>query len=808
MRTARARIIHAVLIASIRVRCQARMRTARTLCMGWLRSWPFGRRSWTRRRSVPRPYLGHTSAALRPYLGHISATLRLHFLISLRYVDDTSATRRRRLCCHPALTSALRSSQVAALSCGAPPDGAVAGTPSRLPPPSLNLSFTHTGGRSLPEGSLSGVDELETVPIAQVVPKEDVAISARYVPPKADVAAAAAAAAPAKAGWPLPWLPPRTLRRGTEAEVNASDALARVRLEAVRGAFKRAWGAYRKHAWGMDEIKPISNKSHDWLHLGATMIDCLDNLWIFGLKAEFDEAKEWVATKLSFSRAVGISMFETVIRIIGGLLSAFELSREAVFLRKAEELAGLMMYSFKANPETGVPCTTISLDGSRRCTFPTWTQRNAILAEFGTIQLEFKYLAHHTGRKEFWEVAERQIRNVRGRTQPAGLYPNFMSPKTLRWTTTKVSMGALADSFYEYLLKQWLLTQRTEPYLRTMFDEAMLGMARSMVARSTPSELVYIADYVREGKLVHKMDHLACFAGGMLAVGAQHGGEFDREYMTLAERIGETCYEFYRRTTSGLSPEFMSFVGGSDPKVPRNAAYNIGLSPHISPYFPISPHISPYLPISPQGAAQRRVQHRPARGRRDLLHHVVLHPRPKVARDGLGGLFELREAREDAVGLGGAEGRQQPGQARRQDGVVCAGRDDEIPVPALRLIVPHPARQVRLQHRGAPARHLRRLRLHLRRTAEEEMTRPRRPIGVAAGAASAPLPARSGGRVSGGGASCRGISLTSRGAAALARRAVVRRTAEAPQPPVPFCLYVVLAFSLPRPTGDGQSETC
>jgi len=479
----------------------------------------------------------------------------------------------------------LDASQVAALSCGAPPDGAVAGTPSRLPPPSLNLSFTHTGGRSLPEGSLSGVDELETVPIAQVVPKEDVAISARYVPPKADVAAAAAAAAPAKAGWPLPWLPPRTLRRGTEAEVNASDALARVRLEAVRGAFKRAWGAYRKHAWGMDEIKPISNKSHDWLHLGATMIDCLDNLWIFGLKAEFDEAKEWVATKLSFSRAVGISMFETVIRIIGGLLSAFELSREAVFLRKAEELAGLMMYSFKANPETGVPCTTISLDGSRRCTFPTWTQRNAILAEFGTIQLEFKYLAHHTGRKEFWEVAERQIRNVRGRTQPAGLYPNFMSPKTLRWTTTKVSMGALADSFYEYLLKQWLLTQRTEPYLRTMFDEAMLGMARSMVARSTPSELVYIADYVSEGKLVHKMDHLACFAGGMLAVGAQHGGEFDREYMTLAERIGETCYEFYRRTTSGLSPEFMSFVGGSDPKVPRNAAYNIGRPEAVETFF-------------------------------------------------------------------------------------------------------------------------------------------------------------------------------------------------------------------------------
>ena len=65
---------------------------------------------------------------------------------------------------------------------------------------------------------------------------------------------------------------------------------------------------------------------------GATMVDCLDNLWIFGMREEFAEASTWVAHKLKFERAGGISFFETVIRILGGLLSAYEFSRDKVLL--------------------------------------------------------------------------------------------------------------------------------------------------------------------------------------------------------------------------------------------------------------------------------------------------------------------------------------------------------------------------------------------------------------------------------------------------------------------------------------------
>ena len=338
-------------------------------------------------------------------------------------------------------------------------------------------------------------------------------------------------------GWPLAWLPPRNVytKRGS-AESNATEATALARREQVRGVMKRAWNSYRQYAFGADEIKPVSNKSHNWLHLGATLVDCLDNLWIMGLTQEFAEAREWVDKHLHFDRSTGISMFETIIRIMGGLLSAFELSKDRMFLEKSRELADKMMYAFKKNP-TGLPCTTISLTSSRQCTHPSWAQSSAILAEFGTIQLEYKYLAYHTGDRKYWDVADNIMQLMRKVDRPHGLFPTFMNPSSGRWNTGKIAFGALGDSFYEYLVKQWLQTRKKEPYLREMWEGTMLSMAKLLVQKTSPSEFVYVADWTGNS-LLHKMDHLACFIPAMLAVGSQDGNKYDAEFMTLADRLG------------------------------------------------------------------------------------------------------------------------------------------------------------------------------------------------------------------------------------------------------------------------------
>ena len=97
-----------------------------------------------------------------------------------------------------------------------------------------------------------------------------------------------------------------------------------------------------------------------------------------------------------------------------------------------------MMHAFDRNPRTGLPCTTISLGGST-CSYASWTGQSAILAEFGTIQLEFKYLAYHTGQVRYWNVVERIMNLLRKVDKPHGLYPVFMSPHQGTWTSQKIT---------------------------------------------------------------------------------------------------------------------------------------------------------------------------------------------------------------------------------------------------------------------------------------------------------------------------------------------------------------------------------
>jgi hypothetical protein len=93
-----------------------------------------------------------------------------------------------------------------------------------------------------------------------------------------------------------------------------------------------AWTNYKRYAWGHDDLKPLSKVSTtqsytDWMGLKATAIDALSTLWLMNLKEEFEEVEEDLVESLDFRKAdMIVSHFELNIRILGGLLSAFELS--------------------------------------------------------------------------------------------------------------------------------------------------------------------------------------------------------------------------------------------------------------------------------------------------------------------------------------------------------------------------------------------------------------------------------------------------------------------------------------------------
>jgi hypothetical protein len=107
----------------------------------------------------------------------------------------------------------------------------------------------------------------------------------------------------------------------------------------VRAAILDSWGAYKKHAWTHDELKPVSNTAHDWhaQPLLMTPVDTLDTLLLIGAKSEADEARELIATTLSFDRDISVKNFEITIRILGGLLSAYELTGDERLLYLADE---------------------------------------------------------------------------------------------------------------------------------------------------------------------------------------------------------------------------------------------------------------------------------------------------------------------------------------------------------------------------------------------------------------------------------------------------------------------------------------
>lgn len=127
------------------------------------------------------------------------------------------------------------------------------------------------------------------------------------------------------------------------------------------------------------------------------------------------------------------------------------------------------------------------------------------------MSLEFNYLSDITGNEIFREKIDQIVRIIQKQDKPDGLYPNYLNPKTGRWGQQHISMGALGDSFYEYLLKSWLQSGKANEEAKSMYVDAMEAAVSKLIQKSNGG-LTYFAE-MKFGRLEHKMDHLACFTG-------------------------------------------------------------------------------------------------------------------------------------------------------------------------------------------------------------------------------------------------------------------------------------------------------
>ncbi|KAJ3095659.1 mannosyl-oligosaccharide alpha-1,2-mannosidase [Phlyctochytrium planicorne] len=351
------------------------------------------------------------------------------------------------------------------------------------------------------------------------------------------------------------------------------------RQSQIRQAFQDSYNAYSEHAMGADELQPNTQTPHTWLNLSLTLFDSLDTSLILNLPKTFDQILTHLHQNFHMDSDVNANVFETTIRVLGGTLSAHHLSQSPSNKSKLKELAiriGQKLLS-AFEPNTLLPLTSIHLKTNqpvRDASFDIST------AEVTSIQLEFKYLSHVTGDAVYWNKVERIMDHVYRLSKFDGLVTTRMSSLLSVFRGDQVSLGSNGDSYYEYLGKQYLLTNRTqEPHLRE-YKAAISGIKKHLLRRSYPSRLLYIQEITldptrtRIATQSSKMDHLACFLPGTMALMATQGkkvvaeertkrlGLEEQEDLHVAEELMRTCYEMYRQTTTGLGAEVVHFREG------------------------------------------------------------------------------------------------------------------------------------------------------------------------------------------------------------------------------------------------------
>ncbi|XP_064836009.1 mannosyl-oligosaccharide 1,2-alpha-mannosidase IA-like [Oncorhynchus masou masou] len=361
-----------------------------------------------------------------------------------------------------------------------------------------------------------------------------------------------------------------------------SDPESLQRREKVKEMMKFAWDNYKRYAWGENELRPLSRNGNDGRTFGglrgASIVDSLDTLYIMGLGEEYQEAKEWVENNLNLNVAGEASLFEVNIRYVGGLLSAYYLTGEEVFKRKVVELGRSLLPAF--NTPTGIPHGVVNLAGDSRRWSGGDLGRSSVLAEFGTLHLEFVHLSELTNDPIYTEKVMNIRKHLNQLDKPRGLYPNALNPVSGNWEQHYVSIGALGDSFYEYLIKSYLMSDRTDEVAKRMYYAALEAIENNLVQRS-PGGLIYVAEW-RGGILDHRMGHLACFSGGMIGIGAEHSSPETRQHqLDLAANITHTCHESYRRTPTKLGPEVFRFDDGAEATSPRVNERHYILRPEV-----------------------------------------------------------------------------------------------------------------------------------------------------------------------------------------------------------------------------------
>ncbi|ODM18763.1 putative mannosyl-oligosaccharide alpha-1,2-mannosidase 1B [Aspergillus cristatus] len=348
--------------------------------------------------------------------------------------------------------------------------------------------------------------------------------------------------------------------------------------DAVKEAFQHAWNGYTKYAFPHDELHPVSNGYGDsrngW---GASAVDALSTAILMRKADVVDQILDHIASVDYSTTPSLVSLFETTIRYLAGMLSGYDLlkgpmadlvkdsSKVDMLLTQSKKLADVLKFAF--DTKSGVPINDVNITshGNDGLTYNS-------LAGMGTLTLEWTRLSDLTGDPEYARLSQKAQEYLL-HPQPAssepfpGLVGSNIDIATGNFTDAVISWNGGADSFYEYLIKMYVY----DPRRFGLYKERWVAAAYSTIEhlQSHPSsrpDLTFLASYNR-GRLGLNAQHLTCFDGGSFLLGGTVLG--DDKLIQFGLDLVKGCHATYNETVTGIGPETFAWDAQSVPNDQR-----------------------------------------------------------------------------------------------------------------------------------------------------------------------------------------------------------------------------------------------
>jgi mannosyl-oligosaccharide alpha-1,2-mannosidase len=329
--------------------------------------------------------------------------------------------------------------------------------------------------------------------------------------------------------------------------------------EDVRRETRFAWRSYVDRAFGHDQIKPVSGGFEEFFvdghPMGLTIVEALDTLWLMELDNELEQGLAWTRRNLRFDVDAPFQVFETNIRMLGGLLSGYHCTGERRLLELAADLGERLLVAFTSSP-TGIPYRFVNLRTG------AVSQPETNLAETGTYITEFGFLSRLTGDRRFYDAAKRAFQVTFERRTPLDLLPFAVHAETGEFLNRTATIGPPADSFYEYLLEGSALFGDRD--LKRWYD-VLTRAIMSHQAERVAGRLWFAQVDAFTGEVVSRtQSELASFYAGLLgqAGDPRRGRDYHDSWNAVQDRYGVLPegidYTTFAATSRGnqLRPEF------------------------------------------------------------------------------------------------------------------------------------------------------------------------------------------------------------------------------------------------------------